>query len=210
VKRLLVVVAVLAAFLTIADRIGVRVASSRLAAQIRSSQHLSADPDVSIRGFPFLTQVIGGEYDDIEVTGTGLVRGGIHAASVTASLRGVHISLSDALSGSADAVPVTTAQISAAVGWDALENASGEPVRLSAAKHGGIRVATTVSGRELVFVSDPVIEHGELVLVPRDVAGRTLHLGAPTLPFGLHLTTARATRTGVVIGASGRQVTLRP
>jgi len=209
VKRLLVSIAALALLLLVADRIAVRVAQSKVAAQIQISQHLDAEPRVTIRGFPFLSQALGGEYDDIEVVGTDLVRGSIKVAQVNADLRGVQISIADALGGSLRAVPVATARVSATVGWDALENASGEPVKLSAASGGGVRVDTVVSGRTLSFVADPVVERGQVVLVPRDVAGRTIRFGTTTLPFGMRLTSAKVQPRGLVLVATGTNVVVR-
>jgi hypothetical protein len=208
VKRLLFTVVVVLALLTVADRIAVRVASSRVADEVQSSQHLAAAPTVSIHGFPFLTQAFNGRYDDIEVTSRGLVRGRIVASSVTASLRGVRLALGDALGGSLPAVPVDRARLTATLAWDALENASGEPVRLSAARGGGVHVVTTVSGRTFGFTSDPAVERGELVLVPRDVAGRTIRFGVPALPFGLRLAGVRVLPAGLQISAVGSRVTL--
>lgn len=208
-KRLLITVGVLAVLLLVADRVAVRIAQAKVAAQIQTSQHLDAEPRVTIHGFPFLTQALGGEYDNIEVVGSDLVRGSIKVARVEASLHGVQISIADALGGSLHAVPVASARVSATVGWDALENASGEPVKLSAAGGGGVRVDTVVSSRTLSFVADPVVEGGQVVLVPRDVAGRTIRFGTTTLPFGMRLTTARIQPTGLLLVATGTGVVVR-
>lgn len=208
-KRLVVTLAVLSALFVLADRVAARVAQSQVAAQIKTSQRLDAEPQVTIRGFPFLTQALGGEYDDIEVVGTDLVSGSIEVGRVEADLRGVKISLSDALGGSLGAVPVTQATVRADVGWDALENASGEAVKLEAARGGGVQVSTVVSGRTLRFVADAMVERGQVVLVPRDVAGRTISFGTTTLPFGMRLTSAQVRPSGLVLVATGRGITVK-
>lgn len=210
-RRLLILIAVLAPLLVIADRVGSRVAAGQVAAQIRTSQGLSAEPRVEIHGFPFLTQAIGGEYDDVDVEAAGLVKGSIKMSAVSASLEGVQISLGDALGGGSGigAVPVRSARADATVGWDALENASGEPVRLSAARGGGVQVAATVSGQTLRFVTDALIEGGQLVLVPREVAGRTVHFGQVRLPFGLKLRSATVTPSGLVLHATGERLAIK-
>lgn len=208
-KRLLITLAVLSALFVAADRVAARVAQNQVSAQIKTSQRLSAEPQVTIRGFPFLTQAFGGEYDDIEVVGTDLVSGSIKVGRVEADLRGVKISLSDALGGSLGAVPVTQATVRADVGWDALENASGEAVKLEAARGGGVQVSTVVSGRTIRFVADPVVERGQVVLVPRDVAGRTISFGTTTLPFGMRLTSAQVRPSGLVLVATGAGITLK-
>ena len=66
-RRLLIVLVVLAALLVVADRVGVVVAENRLAGQIQQQLVLDSKPDVSIHGIPFLTQAIRGRYKDIRV-----------------------------------------------------------------------------------------------------------------------------------------------
>lgn len=208
-KRLVVVIAVLATVFVVADRVGARVAANQVAAKIRTSQGLSSDPHVVIHGFPFLTQAIGGEYDDVDVEAAGLVKGSVKMSDVSASLRGVQLSLSDALGGSVGTVPMRSASVDATVGWDALENATSDLVKLGAAKGGGVQVSATISGVTLRFVTDALIEAGKLVLVPRDVAGRTVHFGDVRLPFGLRLRSATVTSSGLVLHAVGDHLAIK-
>jgi hypothetical protein len=208
VKRLLVTIVVLAALFVAADRLAVHVAEGRLASAVASAQGAATDPTVTIRGFPFLTQAFGGEYDDIQITGRSLVRGDLTADRVTAELRGVQLSLGDALAGRVGLVPARSASVTALLLWDELENASGQAVQMSAAAGGGVRVVTVVSGRQLTFVCEPSVQRGQLVLVPRDVAGRTVRIGSPRLPFRMALSRTHVTATGIEVTASGRDVAL--
>lgn len=68
VRRLLVVVVVLGGLFVAADRVAVSYAQSKAAARIQSSQNLSARPHVSIKGFPFLTQVARHRLGEVTVT----------------------------------------------------------------------------------------------------------------------------------------------
>ncbi|MGW3986957.1 LmeA family phospholipid-binding protein [Streptomyces sp. NPDC004830] len=66
-RILLIFVVVLGGLFVIADRLAVNFAEDEVADRLKSSENLSSTPDVSINGFPFLTQVVGGSLDDVEV-----------------------------------------------------------------------------------------------------------------------------------------------
>ena len=66
-RILLIVVVILGGLFTIADRVAVHFAQSEAADRIKTNEHLAETPSVSIDGFPFLTQVAGGELDEIHV-----------------------------------------------------------------------------------------------------------------------------------------------
>ncbi|MCX3059113.1 LmeA family phospholipid-binding protein [Streptomyces beihaiensis] len=66
-RILLIVVVVLGGLFVIADRVAVHFAESEAADKVRTSEGLADTPDVSIKGFPFLTQAAGGTLDDVEI-----------------------------------------------------------------------------------------------------------------------------------------------
>ncbi|WP_372343807.1 DUF2993 domain-containing protein [Streptomyces sp. KL116D] len=66
-RILLIVVVILGGLFVIADRIAVNLAEDKAADKVRTSEGLASAPDVSIKGFPFLTQVAGGTLDDVEI-----------------------------------------------------------------------------------------------------------------------------------------------
>ena len=67
-RKLLISLAVLAVLLAAADRIGVAVAENQISGRIETAYGLPAKPGVTIAGFPFLTQVVGGDYQQINVS----------------------------------------------------------------------------------------------------------------------------------------------
>src|SRR6266487_4063862 len=73
---LTVVFALLLVALVIADRVAVSAADAAVEKRLAEQAPFDASnkPDVSIRGFPFLTQALSGKYDDIEVSGDSLDR----------------------------------------------------------------------------------------------------------------------------------------
>jgi hypothetical protein len=66
-RVLLVVVVILGVLFVIVDRVAVHFAEGQAADRLRTTENLASTPDVSIKGFPFLTQLAGGELDDVEV-----------------------------------------------------------------------------------------------------------------------------------------------
>jgi hypothetical protein len=66
-RILLIVVVILGGLFVVADRVAVYFAEDEAASKLKTTENLAATPDVSIKGFPFLTQVASGELDDVEV-----------------------------------------------------------------------------------------------------------------------------------------------
>ncbi|MGW2558486.1 LmeA family phospholipid-binding protein [Streptomyces sp. NPDC001514] len=94
-RILLITAVILGGLFAIADRLAVNFAESEVAAKVRSSQGLTSEPEVSINGFPFLTQVASSELDDVEVRLGGVkASAGGHSVEVTevaAELSGVRL-----------------------------------------------------------------------------------------------------------------------
>ncbi|GLF99764.1 LmeA family phospholipid-binding protein [Streptomyces yaizuensis] len=68
----LITAVVLGGLFVAADRVAVTVAENEAADRIRTTQGLSATPDVSIKGFPFLTQIAGKHLDEVDISVNGL------------------------------------------------------------------------------------------------------------------------------------------
>ncbi|UUU23171.1 LmeA family phospholipid-binding protein [Streptomyces sp. DSM 40750] len=97
--RILVIVAViLGGLFVVADRVAVGFAEDEAAEQLKTSEGLATTPEVSIKGFPFLTQVASGELDDVEIgienfeASTGNADESIRIADLRANMRGVAFS----------------------------------------------------------------------------------------------------------------------
>ncbi|MER7055440.1 MULTISPECIES: DUF2993 domain-containing protein [unclassified Streptomyces] len=131
-RILLIVVVILGGLFAIADRVAVNFAEGETADRLRSTENLASTPDVSINGFPFLTQVVGGELDDVEIgmdgyeasTGNGGEK--IRIDGLHANMKGVEFS-SDFSSATA-----ATATGTATVGYDELMKAArSEPTEIA-------------------------------------------------------------------------------
>lgn len=173
----LIVVVVLAGVFVAADRIAVSFAQDKAADELRSSENLSEKPDVSINGFPFLTQVAGGELDDVRVgiddytastdgvSGAGAAAKGsatIHITDLNARMKGVTFNGSfgsaSAETASADSVTgsarISYPELLKAAQVQSVEVAPGvtaKVIRLSDGGNGKVKVtvAATVLGKEL-------------------------------------------------------------
>ncbi|MEU9586609.1 LmeA family phospholipid-binding protein [Streptomyces werraensis] len=202
-RILLVVAVVLGGIFVIVDRVAVHFAEGEAADRVRASEGLASTPDVDIRGFPFLTQVLGGSFDELRVgisdyeAGAGEGGRTIRIADLRADLRGVEFS-GDFGSAVADSATGT-----ATVAYDELlRNAKAEPtqvapgitaevVALSDGGNGKIKVAleTTVLGTKL---PEPVTVLSSVTVVD----GNTVRVRADALPVlgGVEIAESRVRR----------------
>jgi hypothetical protein len=190
-RALLIFVVIIGGLFVLADRLAVNFAEDEAADKLKTTEGLAATPDVSIKGFPFLTQVIGGELDDVEVgikdyaADTGTSGGTIRIDDLKASMKGVEFS------GDYSSAVANNATGTASITYDELlKTAKSEPtqlapgvtaevVGLSDGGNGKIKVdvEATVLGKEL---PEPVS-----VLSTVTVEGDTVKVHADTLPaFG--------------------------
>jgi hypothetical protein len=184
-RILLVVVVILGGLFVLADRLAVNFAEGEVADKLKAHEGLATTPDVSIKGFPFLTQVVGGSLDDVEIgikdyeAATGTSSRTIRIDDLQADMKGVDFSgdYSSATAASATG----TASITYA---ELLKTAKSEPtqvmqgvtanvVGLSDGGNGKIKVAVeaTVLGTKLpqpVYVLSTVTVSGDTVRVHAD------------------------------------------
>ena len=106
----LLVVALLVVALVIADRVAERLATQATAQQLRMSQHLPQDPEVSFGGFSFLFQAVRGRFDEVDVAAADIPTPVVPVARASVRLFGVQAGLRDALDGQLTTVPVARAE----------------------------------------------------------------------------------------------------
>jgi hypothetical protein len=87
---LLVTVVALAVLFVIVDRVAVRVADNEFATQIQK-QGFSSKPDVSIQGFPFLTQLAARDFKDVHITATGEKAGPVTIDDINATMKDIKL-----------------------------------------------------------------------------------------------------------------------
>lgn len=229
VRVVLIIAVVLGGLFVAADRIAVALAEDQAAERIRSSQDLSGNPDVSIKGFPFLTQVAEKRLDEVDVDLQGVTASAagrsIRLSQVSAQLHDV--SLENNFSSATADRATGTAHLS----YEDLSKAAGNGVKIG---YGGRDAAgkgqVKVSARITLPLVDETFE-GSVVSTVSVLDGDTVRLRAESipglsvpglekfirekidferriagLPEGLKLDKVVATEQGVDISVTGHQV----
>ncbi|MEU8891322.1 DUF2993 domain-containing protein [Streptomyces sp. NPDC048442] len=225
-RILLILVVIVGGIFAVADRFAVNYAEGEVAAKVRTSQGLSAEPQIDIKGFPFLTQVLGKKLDQVDVTMDGVEASAqgrsLKVGRMTAELHDV--TLSNNFSSATAARATGTAVIS----YDDLTRAAGDKdVKLAYGGNGKVKVTGTVSvlGREIrrsVLSSVSLKNNGKSIAVRADeVPGqgipglegmirKKIDFERPIggLPNGLVLDKVTPVETGMQIGVTGTNVHL--
>lgn len=228
---LVVVPLVLGAVLVVADLAASAAAERGIAQRVQQSGGLAARPEVEVRGRPFLVQALRGRYDEVVVRSADVPAGQLSFAGVETELRGVRVSLRQALSFSGAPVPIDALSTRAVVTYETLSaSVRDRGLRVVGAQDGLVRVTggVEVLGRtlEATAVSRPELADGEIVVtaerfeVGSAVADSVLSRGLGNrldfrvelgeLPYGLALTSLRAGPDGVVLTAAATDTVLPP
>lgn len=78
----------------------------RVSRSLREGADLSADPEVTFHGFPFLRQAFNGRYDNIQITARSMRPDIPGEIAVEATLTGMQLPLGDLVDGRVRSVPV--------------------------------------------------------------------------------------------------------
>jgi len=224
---LVVLLLVLGGVLVVADRVGARVAEGRVAEQVAARGGLNGEPAVDITGFPFLTQALSGEYEDVRIGLTAEQLGQPAGTRADVSLRGVHVPLSDVLSGSVRQIPVDrvdgTATLSYALlasqlGGDTVLAPEGDRVRITRSVEVlGFDLTLTAVGTVTLAGQDVVVDVEDASAGAVDVPAFVLRQAedlldlsyrVPALPFGLQLTSVEPTAEGVDVAVEATDTVL--
>jgi len=223
----LVLLLIVLGVLVVVDRVGVGIAEDRVAQQLADRGGLAGTPDVDITGFPFLTQAVSGTYQDVRISLTADELGQPAGTKADVSLRGVHVPLSDALSGSVQQIPVDrvdgTATLSYALlaqqlGGDTTLTQDGDGIRLTKSVEVlGFDFSVTASGTVSLDGQDVVIDVSDASAGAVDVPDFVLDTAddlldfsyrVPALPFGLQLTSVQPVADGVDVRVEARDTVL--
>ncbi|MEV7976077.1 DUF2993 domain-containing protein [Streptomyces sp. NPDC086519] len=130
-RILLITVVVLGVLFVIVDRVAVHFAQGEAADKLKTTENLASTPDVSIKGFPFLTQVASGTLDDVHVgikgydAATGTAGRTIRIEDLNADMKDV------TFTGDYSSATAKTATGTALVSYDELlKNARSAPTDL--------------------------------------------------------------------------------
>ncbi|MFD0023370.1 DUF2993 domain-containing protein [Streptomyces sp. NPDC058382] len=223
-RILLVIVVVLAGVFIAVDRAAVYFAESQAADRVKVSGADIGSTDVSIKGFPFLTQVAGSELDEIDVKISGIETsaGGrkLRISRMNAELHQVR--LTNGFSGATAERATGTALVS----YADLTKAASEDIAVEYGGNGKVKVTGSVDilGRTVTrsVLSTVTLVDGHTVRVHADkVPGEGIpgleklvrektdfdrEIGG--LPNGLKLQKIQPTAAGLEISVTGTEVSL--
>ncbi|MEE1791344.1 DUF2993 domain-containing protein [Streptomyces sp. BE308] len=223
-RILLIVLVVLGGAFVAVDRAAVYFAESEAEGRVRITGGSAGSTDVSIKGFPFLTQVAGSRFDQVDVKLTGI--------RASAGGRAIRISemraqLHDVTLGSGySSATAARATGTAVVNYEDLTSAANDGVAVEYGGDGKVKVTGTVDilGRPVSrsVLSTVTLVDGRTIRVHADkvpgegipgledlVRGQTdfeREIGG--LPDGLKLEKVEVTRDGLEISVTGSDVAL--
>jgi hypothetical protein len=205
-----VVVVALLAVLLVADRVAMRYAQNQIAKRVMN-RDFATKPDVSIAGFPFLTQVAVRHLNKVVVGVDERRLGSVEVQRLDVTAYGVrldasyHASTAGRLSGTALIGFASLARVAglpgltvSADGPDRVKIAAGlglvtgtATARVTRAGHGGIRIAVIAAAGFPVAVLGPL---------------GYITLPLPALPLGMTIQDVSVTGQGVLVHLAGQDV----
>ncbi|MGW3268577.1 LmeA family phospholipid-binding protein [Streptomyces sp. NPDC001056] len=225
VKVLAITVVILAVLFTVADRIALHYADKEAARLVEQKygygNSTDSHLDVSIKGFPFLTQAFGQDFDHVALTArnftvdtTGNAQGGyLGVRQLRLDLRGVTVTSLTARSAEANLVTGTLT-----LSYDQLSGVlsrlagTGGPVKVSQApgsdgQAARLRISGTVGGRQADGTGTLLAQGNELSLTVPGTEQATATWRVD-LPENVGFSAARSTPDGVRIDMVGHLVNL--
>jgi hypothetical protein len=211
---LLVIVVGLAGLFVIVDRVAVRYADNQFATQIQK-QGFSSKPDVSIEGFPFLTQVAARNFDNVHITATDEKTGPVTIDNINATLKGIKLNsgFNSGTVSSVDGTGLITFGSLAKAGSSAAGVAN---LKIAMINSHVAKITATVAGLFTGSGKAEITQTGNKIHVRLISAGGipTSLLGGlgsftiplPSLPMGMTLKSITLTAAGVLVHITGRNL----
>lgn len=217
----LIVVVVLGAGVVVADRVAAAEAENRAVEAIELNlEGLQGTPEVTIGGFPFLTQLLRGSLKEVSGQVDGMTLDGIDAVDVVVEAQDVSTTEPYTAASGSIAATLPTASIEQVV-------AERSDLDVQVAVEGdALKASGEVLGLPLSATLTPRVEDGRLLVdvgglslagltitvddLPASIRSRLTDLEVPVsgLPEGLELSTATVVPEGVRFTATGTDVTL--
>jgi hypothetical protein len=220
---LAVALVVLAVLFVVLDRAAAHLAASEMASQVQKSQQLPNRPEASVGGFPFLTQVLLGDYQDIGLRMRRVAVSDVCVDDIDVHVRGVHLPLDKLLGNDVRTVSIdrvvgsvrlTYADLNAYLAkqpGDVQLAAAGDGMRISAPLNvpflgqievfGDVRAGVQDNQLTLAPTALGVVGLGTVTIPAGAVQALTVSMPLSGLPMGLRLTSATVTPAGIDVTA---------
>ena len=216
-----------------ADTLARMGAEALLARNIQNATGVVDPPEVEVRGFAFLPQVVSGAYDEVNVTTRGITSGPLRIDRVDSRLFDVRVPFHNVLVQDIRRVGIGRSIEDVTLRYEDLTayfEATGRSLQLTPADNGEVRltgVVDVLSQRveasatvalsvvdETLRLTPRQIDTGNTTLdrVSRLLLGQRLRLAVPmgTLPFGHQLTSVAASPDGIRLRAEGSAIVVQP
>ncbi len=209
---LIVTLVVLAVAFVVADQVARAYAQNVIAEKLQASSGLSARPSVTIKGFPFLTQLAEHDIATIDISASNVQADKLDISSITATATGVH------LSSGFNSATIDNISGTALITFASLENAAGaQGITITADPAAGPNAANVSLG-PLTATAD-IVQTGASQLTVRmaGLSGIAASLigslpgyviNVPKLPAGLQITGVAVDSQGVVVKVAAQDTTL--
>ena len=217
-RRILIPLVIAVAAVALLDRVANAVAERRVASQVVDTAvahgaYSDQRPEVAIRGWPFVTQAFGGEFEQIDITLRGVGAGGLDFPELGLVATGIEVDWRDLAAGTGQ---VTAANVTAegTIALDSLAVLVDDMIELDAnvEEDGTVRLDATVEpepGQQVGITASGRIELAgnalRLDMGPFELVEGTLPPGGrsaleeytsrfntvlelPELPYGIELT----------------------
>jgi hypothetical protein len=219
-RRYLLVIVIVIALLVVLDFVARVVAQNIMATQIQK-QGLSKKPDVSIGGFPFLTQVASKNFQQVTISTTNLTEGPVTITKVNVVANGIRLKSYSSASGT-----VTSLSGTALISFASLGNTLSQQFGPLGTVLNGAGLNLTDAGPNEVKASlNLLVTSGSATWRVTRLSGNQLHISLvgssglppsllgsiqsltvqiPKLPLGLTIDSVNVTPSGVVGRVSGQ------
>lgn len=182
-KGLVIVLVLLIGLVIAADRIGLAVAQDEIAKNVAAEYDLDHKPQVTIKGFPFLTQALNGRYGEIDVKVGDFTQLGVHLTGTVVTLKGVSAPLSDAMHRDPSNFVADTAISTATVPYADVDKEAPNDMKVSAdGKALKVRGPVSVLGLSRTVTATVTIRPSGRSI---RVLPQTVDAGGKTIPVAL-------------------------
>jgi hypothetical protein len=230
----LVLLAILVGLVVVADRVGASIAEDRIAKQVSKEMAArnvsSSTPEVTVGGFPFLTQVLNEKYESIGILLRDVDGEGIRLPKLDVEARNVTATMKTITSGQGD-ITAETVTGTATIGYASVAQLMKAP-NLRLAEKGGKLIATlpvNLLGREVTLSGEAEIKavKGKIQLRFNDLNAEgvgalpgvrslisgyakqiSVDITLPALPFALEVQDVKPLPEGLAVTASAKDVPL--
>lgn len=221
-RKLLIALVVLIVLLVAADRITLLVAEHQVSSKLATTYKLQQQPGVSIHGFPFLTEVAAGKYQQVDVSVSSLESANVPVRNLDAQFTSVHAPLQQMLGSGSSTITADQATGTATVPYSAVNqqlpsgvtvSADGSDLKMSGStSYLGHQVpfsataSVGVTGDRISISPHDVKIDGQSGIPASVIGPLSATLPVSNLPMHLSLNSVQPTPSGLQVSVSARNV----